>query len=131
VVEAVIAMALLMASVMSLAQLVVQSARTTSDAGGRTMAALVAADKMEQLRALVWTVDAAGVPISDTGLAASPADALDRDLAGYFDRVGVWSRRWSIQPLPAMPDTLVIQVRVVGARGRDARLVTVRTRRAN
>jgi Tfp pilus assembly protein PilV len=131
IVEAVIAMALLMSSVMSLAQVVFQSARTTTLSGGRTLAVLLAADKMEQLRALAWTVDAAGLPVADAGLAASPSDALDRDLAAYADRIGTWNRRWSIHPLETMPDALVIQVRVVGVRGEEGRLVTVRTRRAN
>jgi hypothetical protein len=131
-VEVVVAMAMLAAGLTALAPLMVQSARTTTASGNRTMAALLAADKLEQLRALAWTVDAAGLPVSDPALSASPLDALDRDVTGFVDRVGSWTRRWVVQPMPSLPiDVVVLQVRVVGTLGEDVRLVAIRARRAN
>jgi hypothetical protein len=64
------------------------------------MSAALALQKVEQLRALSWTFDAAGTPISDTttdttttperptggtGLMASPPGALDDNVSGYCD----------------------------------------------
>jgi type II secretory pathway pseudopilin PulG len=106
--------------------------------------------------------DTAAEPVQragGTGLSASPATALRANTPGfvdYVDRSGrklgggatpppgtLFTRRWSIQPLGAYPDTtLVLQVLVTphfvrggadeGAVGRlagEARLVTVRTRK--
>jgi hypothetical protein len=132
VIEAVIASAILITGLASLAQLFVASTRATGAAGMRSMAAILAVDKMEQLRVLAWTVDHAGLSVSDSGLSASPPDALDRDVAGFSDRPNGWTRRWSVQPLPANPgDTIVVQVRVITPGGEEARMTTVRTRRAN
>ena len=91
-----------------------------------------------------------------TGLSSSPSGSLDENTSGfvdYIDRFGdklggggappagaVYTRRWSIQPLPQDPGNgLIIQVLVrrtavstgpvrPGGRLADARLVTVRTR---
>ena len=95
-----------------------------------------------------------------TGLSPSPADALQRNRRGYVDHVnaqgqivgqdenppedGVYTRRWSIEPLPTNPNnTLVFQVFVTtperenrrGGEKRvrlpgDAWLVSVKTRKA-
>ena len=132
VIEAVVASAILIVGLGSLAQLFVTSTRATGAAGARSQAAILAADKMEQLRTLAWTVDPAGLPASDPALSASPSDALDRDVVGFSDQPGGWTRRWSVQPLAASPaDTIVVQVRVVAPGGAEARMTTVRTRRAN
>lgn len=139
-----------------------------------TSAAVLAAQKAEQLRSLAWWFQGPGVlqPVSDTttdlshdppgsgghGLSVSSA-SLDANTAGYadfLDRHGQWVgtgsappsatvfiRRWSITPLPASPDSLVIRVLVTtvvrdlqavsGTRKRlagDAMVVTVLTRKA-
>lgn len=94
-----------------------------------------------------------------TGLSPSPASALDENTPGYVDYLdgfgaplgagpqppggAVYTRRWSIEPLPADPGNVVIIQVLVTRRGRvgaapsvssrsfaDARLVTVRTRKA-
>src|SRR5207244_9821267 len=100
-----------------------------------TFASLLAAQKMEQLRSLTWSVDAGGDPVTDTttdvagvaetsggrGLQSSPAGALDHNVAGYCDflarngaplgggptppAAAVFIRRWSIEPLPTSPNT--------------------------
>ena len=130
--EAIVASAILIAGILSLAQLVAASSRATAASGVRSLAAVLVVDKMEQLRALRWTVDDAGAPVSDPQLATSPADALERDVPGYVDAPAGWTRRWSVQPLPSDPlDTIVLQIRVVGTGGAEARMATVRTRRAN
>ena len=106
------------------------------------------------------TAVAPETPSGGTGLQPSPASALQRNTAGYVDYValdgtivgrdetppadGVYTRRWSIEPLPTNPNnTLIIQVLVTRVRDRgqadsgnvrrlmdEARIVTVKTRKA-
>ena len=95
-----------------------------------------------------------------TGLSPSPADALARNTSGYCDFLDAngrslgggstpvprtaFVRRWSIEPLPKRPNTLVIQVLVLpllrglterppgAARSPDeARILGLKTRRAS
>jgi hypothetical protein len=76
------------------------STRANQDARTTTLAAVLASQKMEQLRALAWTSDALGVPISDlatdttvvpqsssggTGLTVSPPGTLGVNTPGYCD----------------------------------------------
>jgi prepilin-type N-terminal cleavage/methylation domain-containing protein len=85
---------------MALAQLCVASMRMNQDARTTTLATVLASQKMEQLRALAWTSDALGVPVSDlgtdttvvphsssggTGLSASPSGTLGMNTPGYCD----------------------------------------------
>jgi len=85
---------------LALAQLCVMSTRVNQDARATTLATVLASQKMEQLRALAWTSDALGVPISDlatdttvvphspsggTGLSASPPGTLGVSTPGYCD----------------------------------------------
>ena len=95
-----------------------------------------------------------------TGLQPSPPDALRKNTAGYVDHVDVsgqivgrdelppedaiYTRRWSIEPLPTNPNnTLILQVLVTRNRDRgnadegsvarlrdEARVITVKTRKA-
>jgi hypothetical protein len=95
-----------------------------------------------------------------TGLQPSPAAALQTNTGGYVDHVAangaivgngvqapataVYTRRWSVEPLPTNPNnTLIIQVLVTPNRVRgqadqgnvgrlpdEARMVTVKTRKA-
>jgi hypothetical protein len=143
----------------ALAHLIVMSTRANSSAGATTYAAMLAQQKMEQLRSLAWGFDAFGLPLTDSTTArTSPPDALRRDTAGYvdyLDRSGVvlgagsapppdavYIRRWSVEPLPADPaNTLVLQVIVMRRRTSDTtsnggsrlpdevRLLTVKTRK--
>jgi hypothetical protein len=114
---------------------------------------------LEELRSLAWEFDVSGVPVSDAGLRASPW-SLQRNTPGFVDHVtpdglivgrdvaapvsAVYTRRWSVEPLPASAgDVLLVQVLVTGTesrgladRGRVARLpgetrfFTIRTRKA-
>jgi prepilin-type N-terminal cleavage/methylation domain-containing protein len=95
------------------------------------------------------TTDTTTVPERDaggTGLSRSPADALLQNTDGYVDYLDsygrplgggatptegtVYIRRWSIEPLPANPEnTIVIQVFVTRLQD-EARLISVKTRKA-
>jgi len=168
--EVVVALGILTTGVAALAQLATIAMRANANAAATTTAALLARDRMEQLRALAWAFDANGGAVSDlttnlaatptarsggVGLTPSPPDALSRNAPGYCDFLdangrslgggttppagAVYVRRWSIAPLPALPDaTLILQVLVTGVLSRgdasrlpgDARLVTIKTRKA-
>ena len=153
--EVLVATTLLFVAVAALAGLSVMATQANAHAKTTTFAALLAARKIEELRALSWGYDALGNPRSDSGLAASPSDALDQNTSGYCDFLDpggallgggtspptqtAFVRRWSIQPLPSNPaNVLVVQVVVrrlrSGAAGGavvstdEAALATVRTR---
>jgi type II secretory pathway pseudopilin PulG len=166
-IESIIAVAIVVTVTAGVAHLLVWARRSVWLAGERSTAARAAAQKIEQLRALPWFTDADGIAVSDdtanlstdppqptgTGLQRSPDGALDANLAGFVDYVGVdglWCgngprpppcavfvRRWAIQPLVADPaDSIVITVvvlRVTDASSGDAarramRLSSIRTR---
>ena len=146
--EVLFATTILTIAVLSVAQLFAVAARANASARTSAVAALLASQKIEQLRALAWSFDASGVPFTDTttgsvGLSPSPDGALDRDVDGYSDwldasgravlraSAAAYVRRWSIAPLPSNPDTLVLQVKVVpiGAPVGGAHFVTVKTRK--
>src|SRR5262249_30657878 len=89
-----------------------------------THATLLAADKLEQLRAL---------PLDDAALESSPPGALTTDVPGYSDRPAAgYVRRWSITPLASNPPQgVVIDVLVFAQRGpASARLITLKARKA-
>lgn len=118
--EVLIAIVLLATAVVTTAGLVTMAGASVRVARTHTLTALLASDKMEDLRALPWA--------SLVALSPSPAGALQRDEAGYVDYLdgtgrwvgatpvarAVYVRRWSLQPLPEDPDgTLILQVLVV------------------
>ena len=87
---------------LALAQLCAMSMRMNYDARTTTVATVLASQKMEQLRALAWTSDALGRPISDlaadttvvpasssggVGLSLSPPGSLVTNTSGYCDFV--------------------------------------------
>lgn len=100
-VEVIIAMGLLTAVSLGVAQLFAASTRANLAARTRTSTTAMAEQKMEQIRSLTWGFDTAGqgLPVSDTttnltvypmtptgsGLNPSPADALEQNTAGFFD----------------------------------------------
>ena len=107
-----------------------------------TYTAVLAEQKMEQLRSLAWGFTGLGLPITDTetdgtGLTPSPPDALTSNVDGwvdYIDRFGnalgggpnppaktVYIRRWSIERLADNPDnTIVMHVLVTPRMNRGA-----------
>ena len=172
-VEALIAALIVTSGVVTMTQLLSAAIASNIAARRSTVAAILAQQKLEQLRALTFGYDAAGLPATDTatdttrtppapggtGLQASPAATLQQNTTGFVDHVAgdgrvvgsgvqpsreaVFTRRWSIEPVPASPDsTVVIQVLVtvtsreagIGSVATsepygEARVLTVRTRK--
>jgi prepilin-type N-terminal cleavage/methylation domain-containing protein len=98
--EVLVATSILTVSLAALAQLVAISTRANSSARATTYAAILAQEKMEQLRSLTWGLDTLGLPLTDTttditvlperatggkGLSPSPAAALSQNVEGYVD----------------------------------------------
>jgi hypothetical protein len=157
-VEALIATLIFTTGLLAMAELVRIATTSNARARSRTVAGILAGQKLEQLRSLAWEFDPSGVPISDPELVASPW-SLQRNTPGFVDHVdgngvvvgrdarapasAVYTRRWSVEPLPASTEHVVlIQVLVSGAHSRDAvdtrsvarlpgdaRLVTIKTRK--
>ena len=99
-VETLVSTAILATALVALAQLFAISAKTNSSAKNGTFAAVLAQQKIEQLRSLTWGFDILGLPISDsttdtavvpeaptggTGLSPSPTNTLQANTNGYVD----------------------------------------------
>jgi Tfp pilus assembly protein PilV len=155
-IETVLAAGMLASLAVGVAQVFAVSARGNDIARVQTLASILAAQKMEQLRSLTWAHAPGGEPLSDTstdlasdpptdggfGLRAAPAGSLDADVPFYVDYLSAsgtrvpardsaaYVRRWSIAPLAADPgNLLLLQVRVVIVAGGDSRLVSLKARR--
>lgn len=136
--EVLVATLILITGVVGLAQLFTISTTANRTARGTTFAAVLAQQKMEQLRSLTWGYDVLGLPESDTttdlsvspatsggyGLSPSPAASLQQNTPGYVDYLDqngnwvgtgmriatgtVYIRRWAIEPLPTNPNNTLI-----------------------
>jgi len=100
-IEVLVAILLMGVMALGVAQLFAVSIRASSGARYQTSTTVLAAQKMEQLRALTWGFDedAQGLPVSDTtsnlandpitgngnGLNPSPVNSLDVNTPGYVD----------------------------------------------
>ena len=99
-VEVLFATTLLTVAIVSLAQLFAVSTRANTNARLTTFTAVLAQQKMEQLRSLTWGFDTQGLPLTDTstnitaaaeaptggkGLTPSPSGALGENTDGYCD----------------------------------------------
>jgi hypothetical protein len=141
-----------------MAELVRLAVSTNVRARAGSLSAILAAQKMEQLRSLAWEFDMSGAAVNDAGLQSSPW-SLQRNTPGFVDHVdgdgvvvgqgveapesAVYTRRWSIEPLPANVEHVVLlQVIVTGTQSSgsidrgsmsraadDARLVTIKARK--
>jgi len=95
-----IATALLGTSLVAVAQLFATATKANSNARASTFANVLAQQKMEQLRGLVWGFNTQNNPVSDhqtnlavtppaanggPGLSPSPSDTLIRSTVGYVD----------------------------------------------
>jgi len=107
-VEVLVAAAVLMTGLIAVAQMFVASTNQNMAARRVTTTAVLAQQKIEQLRALTWGYDDFGLPISDftsniavspqtpgsgVGLQASPGDTLNTSTPGYVDYLdayGAW-----------------------------------------
>lgn len=157
-VEALVATLVLTTGLLTMAELVRVATATNTVARNGTLAGILAEQKIEQLRSLAWEFDANGLPQSDPGLQASPV-SLRQNTPGFVDHVdrgggivglgaqppasAVYTRRWSIEPLPTSAGpAVVIQVLVTNVRNRgradqgavtrlpgEARLVTLKVRK--
>lgn len=155
--EVVICAGLLVAVASGVSQLLSMAIRASDAARTRTLATLLAVQRMEQLRGLAWgaesdlVTDLSTEPAAVTGrgLQASPAGAIDANTPPYVDHLthtGEWAgngamappgaaytRRWRVRPLDSDPShTLRLDVLVTSARGPsslDVHLVSIRTRR--
>lgn len=103
-----IATLVLATALVSLAQLFALSARTNLSSRTTTYAAILAEQKIEELRALTWGFDPDGLPLSDTttntavspeepiggaGLEPSPPTALRENTQGYVDYVDEYGNK--------------------------------------
>lgn len=130
-------MGLMASALVSLAQLFAISVSSNHSAATLTYTAVLAEQKMEQLRGLAWAFDNAGQPLSDAGLSASPQGTLTGNTPGwvdYLDQFGrvvgdgaapppktVYIRRWAVEPLPGNPmNTIAIHVLVTSRANRGA-----------
>ena len=173
-IEVIVAMLITVTALVSMAQLFAVSTGSNLAARNNTFSTVLAEQKLEQIRSLTWGFDPQGLPLSDfttdtsvtpeapggSGLQPSPASALQENTVGYVDHVtargvivgngtqppatAVYTRRWSIEPLPTNPNnTLIIQVLVTPNRNRgqadqgnvgrlvdEARVITIKTRKA-
>ena len=123
-VETIFAIALLTGALVTLAQLVAAGVHTTAAARYRSVATIVAQQKMEELRgeatiadvaAVIEHRDAAGLKVCDT---AEPCAAA------------MFSVRWSIEPSASTPGAVLIQVSASHAHRNygEVRLHAIRSR---
>ena len=152
--EVLVASTIMAVALTTLAQLFVMSTNANTGAKTTTYAAVLAQQKMEQLRGLAWGFDTLGLPVTDistdisvvpeqpiggTGLA--PGGSLGQNIRGYCDFLdkngvslgtgttptpgAVYIRRWTVEPLPTNPNnTLVIQVLVTPVANEAARQIS-------
>jgi Tfp pilus assembly protein PilV len=104
--DALIAAAILASALLSLAQLTAFAVKTTAAAGRMTDAALLASQKVEQLRTGSWSELQSGT---------------DSPRAGF-------TRAWTITPLAADPDYAAVLEVLVRAPGGQTRMVALKTR---
>jgi type II secretory pathway pseudopilin PulG len=158
-IEALVATIILTTGLLAMAELIRIATSSNVRARRGSFAAILAGQKLEELKSLAWEFDVSGAPVSDVGLRASPW-SLQRNTPGFVDHVGgdgqivgeevappvsaLYTRRWSVEPLPAGGgDVLLIQVLVTGTGNRgladrgsvahlpgEARFLTIRTRKA-
>jgi hypothetical protein len=119
-VEVMVAALIMLTGVLAMAQLISLSTSNNVLSRNATVAAILAEQKLEQLRALAWGVDAFGSAVSDrttdtttvpesptggTGLRPSPSTALQTNTPGYVDHVSAAGRIVGRGPQP--PSTAV------------------------
>lgn len=100
ILETLMATTLMVVAVASLGQLFALSTQRNTSSKNTTFAAVLAQQKMEQLRSLRWGFDTLGLPTSDTttdttvvpetaaggtGLSPSPTNTLQQNTLGYVD----------------------------------------------
>ena len=104
--DALIAAAILASALLSLAQLIAFAVKATAAAGRTTDAALLASQKVEELRAGSWSELQSGA---------------DSPVAGF-------TRTWTVTPLAADPDYVAVLEVLVRAPGGQTRIVGLKTK---
>jgi type II secretory pathway pseudopilin PulG len=109
-IEVLVACGLLATALIALAQMFVISTQANMGARNTTYAAVLAEQKLEELRSLTWGFDSQGLPITDTttntavtpelanggtGLAPSPGTALQENTVGYVDHIDMFGNKVS------------------------------------
>lgn len=108
-IEVLVATTLLAIGVASLTQLFILAIGSNLASTHRTRAAMLAAQKLEELRSVGWGAE----------------------LRGGADGVGEYARHWSVDPLPGNPDmAVIIDVVVSWNRSPVGHLATIKSRRA-
>jgi type II secretory pathway pseudopilin PulG len=107
ILELLVAVTITTVAVAGLAQLSALSTRANTSARATTYAAVLAQQKMEQLRSLTWGFDVQGLPVTDTttnltvvpadavggkGLSQSPESSLTDNTEGYCDFIDTFGR---------------------------------------
>jgi len=99
IIEVLMATAIMVVGVASLGQLFALSTQRNTSSKNTTFAAVLAQQKMEQLRSLSWGFDTLGLPTTDTatdttvvpeaaggtGLSPSPVNTLQQNVVGWVD----------------------------------------------
>jgi hypothetical protein len=103
-----LASGILATALIGLAQLFLVAITANTSARSTTYAAVLADQKMEELRSLTWGFDSSGLPVTDTttdtasalddatggtGLTPSPATALQENTDGYVDYVDMFGNK--------------------------------------
>jgi Tfp pilus assembly protein PilV len=145
-IDALVAMAIVVTGVAAVAQLFVLAAHGMAGARAITVASVLAAQKLEELRSVAYTLAPDGSAVTDPALVPSPPGSLAENTPGFVEHLdaagrvvgadaappsqSVYVRRWSVEPLPASMDPLLIRVVVLrtGRRALDASLASVRAR---
>lgn len=142
-IEVVIALAILIVAVLGLAQLFVYSARAERQGRVVTTASVLASQKLDQLRSLAFTYDAAGVRVTDVasdtttvperpaggvGLTASALTSLETNTLGYCDFLDAAGRDLGVGPTPPHGTAFVRRWAIVpvGDDPQDSLLIHVR-----
>jgi hypothetical protein len=107
ILEVLVATTIMTVAVAGVAQMFALATYANASARATTYAAVLAQQKMEQLRGLTWGFDVQGLPVTDTttdvtavpeiagggrGLSLSPAQSLGTNTEGYCDFVDVFGR---------------------------------------
>lgn len=127
-VETIVATSVLAVALVTLAQFVSAGVQTGAAARARGATTLMAAQKMEQIRALPWGAVVAMRPGFTDYLDASGDECCPGATAPCGDAMYV--RRWSATPAPFSTGVLIIDVdvRLVGKGHGSTTLVTARAR---
>ncbi len=122
-----VALLLMSGAFLAVAQLLAVAGRASDRSRATALGAMLAAQKMEQLRALSWAFDIDGTPLD--GLSLSSPGALSAAAAGFvdcFDDTGApvgggpppparaaFVRRWSVEHDTGMAPPTALMLRVV------------------